>query len=158
MFQFSSYCAFSPLLPENLDPALELANHAGFDPVDIASKLSKVLDTFRLRQLRSESRNLAARKVVLDRRYSRERLLCESDDLVVIYDCKRQVMIDWFIRKDRKRRLTHFEEDALNCVMMWSPVCSEKYKATCDMLSRKVAVLASAIRHLYGLLAVIYEQ
>ena len=143
------------LLPENLDPAWELAYHAGFDPADVANKLRKVLDSFRQRQLQSESRNLAARKVVLDRRYDRERLLCESDDLMVIYDCKRQTLIDWFIRKDKKRKLTHFEEDAQNCVMVWSPVCSEKYKATCDMLSRKVAVLASAIRHFYGLLVVI---
>lgn len=153
--RLNSFCAFSSLLPENLDPAVELACHAGFKPADIANKLREVLDSFRQKQLRSESRNLAARKVVLDRRYERERLLCESDDLMIIYDCKLQLVLDWFIRKDKRRRLTHFEEDAQNCAMVWSPVCNEKYKPTCDMLSRKVAVLASAIRHFFGLFIVL---
>ena len=139
-----------PLL-ENLHPAVEQACRAGFEPADIESKLSEVVDEARRAQLRSQSRNLAARKVVLDTRYDRERLMCGSDDLLILYDCKREAMLDWLVRKDDERqRLTHFEEDAQNCLKVWSPVSGEKYQPTCAMLSSNTAILSSAIRRVLG--------
>lgn len=140
-------CAFSIPVLEKLHPALELACQAGFELADIERKLSEVADISRRMHLHSESRNLLAQKVVLDRRYDRERLLCESNDLLILYDCKQKAMVDWLIRKDTRRTMTHFEEDAQNCLNVWSPVTEEKYQPTCAMLSRNIAILASALRH-----------
>ena len=140
-----------------MNPAVEQACQAGFELTDIENKVSEVADKFRQAQLRSDSRNLVAQKVVLDKRYDRERLLCESDDLLILYDCKRKAMLDWFIRKDTRRKMTQLEEDAQNCLKVWSPVTNEKYQPACAMLSRNTAILAAAVRPVLGLCSAISE-
>jgi hypothetical protein len=88
-------------------------------------------------------------QVVLDKRYDRERLLCESDDLLIVYDCKRRSMFDWFVRKNGKD-LTHFEEDAQTCVKNWPPASLDKYQPFCELLSINISILAAAIRQYLG--------
>ena len=80
--------------------------------------------------------------------------MCESDDLLIIYDVKREAVFDWFVRKDAQKRVNHFEEDAQNCVRVWSAIRDEKYEKVCDRLSKQVGILGAAIRSFLGRLDV----
>ena len=47
---------------------------------------------------RSKTRNNAFRKTVVDTRLRRPRLLCESDNIVVVYDSTDKEVFRWFVR------------------------------------------------------------
>ncbi|KAL8592463.1 hypothetical protein ACOMHN_021405 [Nucella lapillus] len=135
---------------EKVHPAVEAAWQAGFEPQDIENKLVRLSDPVRQRHLGSGVRNQCVVKVVLDKRYDRERLISESEDLVLLYDCRRQGLVDWFLRQDRRAKVTHFEDDAQNCLKVWSPVTDPRFKSSLLLMSSLTRLVAAAVRRFLG--------
>ena len=54
-------------------------------------------------------------------------LLCESDDVYFVYNCKKGQPVDWFItRTSRDKIKSHQEEDRTEDVAAWRQVDREK--------------------------------
>ena len=63
----------------------------------------------------------------MDHRKGHEVLLCESDDVHFVYNCKKGQPEDWFItRTSRDKIKSHQEEDRTGDVAAWRQVDREK--------------------------------
>ena len=80
--------------------------------------IGKTMDRGLQRQLRSKTRNKAFRKTVVDTRLRRPRLLCESDDIVVVYDSTEKRVFRWFVKME-DGELTARERNFLHNIQRW---------------------------------------
>ena len=68
-----------------------------------------------------------SREITTDHRNGHEVLLCESDDVYFVYNCKKGQPEDWFItRTSRDKIKSHQEEDRTGDVAAWRQVDREK--------------------------------
>ena len=66
-------------------------------------------------------------KIVLGYRSGNELLLCESDDVYFVYNCKRGELENWFIKLTSRDKITSYEEDEMiRDVAAWRPVDRKK--------------------------------
>ena len=59
--------------------------------------IGKIIDRGLQRRLRSKTRNKTFRKTVVDTRLRRPRLLCKSDEFVVVFDSTEKEVFHWLV-------------------------------------------------------------
>ncbi|KAK7491283.1 hypothetical protein BaRGS_00017554 [Batillaria attramentaria] len=87
-------------------------------------------------------------KVVLDTRLNREKLFCDSDDIVMTFDLLTKER-HWFL-KQKPWRLTEFKRDTMNCILGWAPVDTAPFSELCEDLEKDLVVCALMVRYLLG--------
>ena len=70
------------------------AKQPGFEHEEVQNKVAEVIQPFRQKSLRNEMKNMVDKKIVLDYRNQDELLLCESDDIYFVYNCKQDQLED----------------------------------------------------------------
>ena len=79
------------------------AFHEALDPDVIRGKLSGLRDKSVQRRITNLLRNKTIEKVALHRCWNRETLVCESDDFIFQFDCKKRILQHWFVKQDLRR-------------------------------------------------------
>ena len=94
---------------------------------------------------RNPARNNTIKKTVLDKRWERQTLVCDSDDFVLMYDCKTPALQHWFVKKDCFQ-MTSLECDAFVNNKNWPSVDTEKYREACEHISHCLVSVAAVAR------------
>jgi hypothetical protein len=79
---------------------------AGFNPAVVKSSVANFTARLMQRRLRDSERNNTFRKVAVQETESARVLLCESDDIVLVYSCQSQwddCAVHWFVKQDERR-------------------------------------------------------
>ena len=79
--------------------SLDWSSGAGI-PEETKEYIGRIMDRGLQRRLTSKTRNKTFRKTLVDTRLRRPRLLCESDNIVVIYDSTEKEVFHWFVKME----------------------------------------------------------
>ena len=60
--------------------------------------------------------------------------MCESDDFIFQFDCKKRLLQQWFVKQDR-RKMTALENEAVFVVTNWVSEDTSKYTEELEVLS-----------------------
>lgn len=141
---------------ENCDDETEelylerLATELGYDAEELKTYVCSLTDRPKLTQLRDARRNKCIRKGVVDTRGGREVLICESEDIVLHYDCKTEER-GWFIKPSSNNQpRTAREDDLLSCLYRWPQVDDPKYDHHFMELDKDLVITAKLVRLLLG--------
>ena len=110
------------------------AFHEELDPDVIRGKFSGLSDKSLQRRITNLSRNKTIEKVALHRCWNRETLVCESDDSIFQFDCKKRLLQHWFVKQDR-RKMTALENEAVFVVTEWVSEDTSKYAEEMEFFS-----------------------
>lgn len=122
---------------EHLDP-----------PPGAKEYIGSVTDKPLLRRLKYKHRNTDFRKTVLDTRTPEHFLLCDSDDIVIMYNCSSKRVHHWFVKQTRSK-LISIERECMDNIKRWEPPdrdCTDDVTAATHQLH----YLSSVIRDLLG--------
>ena len=132
------------------------AFHEALDPDVIRGKLSGLRDKSVQRRITKLLRNKTIEKVALHRCWNRETLVCESDDFIFQFDCKKRILQHWFVKQDR-RKMTALENEAVFVVTNWVSEDTAKYTKELEFPSRCLQLLGD-IFTLFETLTFVYTQ
>ena len=109
----------------------------------------KIMDRGLQRRLGTKTRNKAFRKTVVDSRLRRPRLLCESDDIVVVYDSTEKQVFHWFVKME-DGELTTGERNFLHNIQRWEPPDRGRYAEAIIEAKEELEFIGAMIRYLLG--------
>ena len=132
-----------------IDNASDVSFETGYDKQTVKEYVGEIRDRGLLHRLKDSNRNKAFRKIVLDYRFHEKSLICDSDDIAIIYDCQTQTVSHWFI-KDHSRRLHDDENNAVCFLKQWGPADRRKYREECERALEHLDHITSLIAHLLG--------
>ena len=76
-----------------------------------------------------------------------EGLICESDDIVVLYDSRIQAVCHWFVKQDRCR-LKEKELEVLHCLSKWTPANPVKHRLEIHRATEELGHITDLIHEL----------
>ena len=86
------------------------------------------------------------KKIVLDYRNNDELLLCESDDIYFVYNCKQDQLEDWFIKRTSRSKITSYQEgEIIRDISAWRPVDRGKCPV-CERLTSDLRALSAMVK------------
>ena len=127
------------------------AKQARCEPEEVKNKVARVIQPFRQRSLRNEIIFLDFKKIVLDYRNNDELLLCKSDDIYFVYNCKEDQLEDWFIKHhtSRSKIMSYQQGEIIGDISAWRPVDRGKYPV-CERLTSDLRALSAMVRFYLG--------
>jgi len=109
--------------------------------------IGSIVDKAVLRRLKDRRRNHAFRKIVLDYLHPDRLLLCDSDDIVVMFNCTTRRVHHWFI-KQPNAKLVEVERSCLDHLKRWEPPDGGLDEHDVIEATNQLAFLSSVIRDL----------
>jgi len=135
----------------NRDP-VSVAVDWGYDMPHFRTQLRKVKDRTVHDNLCSMQRNNRFSKIVLDKRGDNETLVGETDDMIMLYNCKTTGACFWYVKQDLQKlagrtAITIVDEHVWN-VQRWPPADHQIYGSQFDELYDHLGVVTDAVRYL----------
>ena len=111
--------------------------------------IGKIMGRGLQRRLRSKTRNKAFRKPVVVTRLRRPLLLCELDDIVVVYDSSKKQVFHWFVNME-DGELTARERNFLHNIQRWEPLDCGRCTEAIIEATKELESIGAMIRYLLG--------
>jgi hypothetical protein len=111
--------------------------------------VGSIKDRALLRRLKDKRRNKAFRKTVIDKTHSDRLLLCDADDIVVMYNCSKKQVHHWFV-KQPSPKLIAVERECLVSLEKQESLDNGLNECDVSEATKQLLFLRSVISHLLG--------
>ena len=116
-------------------------------PPGTTEYIGSIRDKSILQRLKDRRRNLAFRKIVLNTIHPDHLLLCDSDDIVVMFNCVTRRVHHWFV-KQPDNKLIDVERTCLDRLKRWEPPDTDLGEDDVSEATKQLHFLRTVIRSL----------
>jgi len=116
-------------------------------PPGTTEYIGTIRDKSVLQRLKDRRRNLAFRKIVLNTIHPDHLLLCDSDDIVVMFNCVTRRVHHWFV-KQPDNKLIDVERTCLDRLKRWEPPDTDLGEDDVSEATKQLHFLRTVIRSL----------
>ncbi|KAK7496146.1 hypothetical protein BaRGS_00012556 [Batillaria attramentaria] len=133
------------------DPFALPSRSSGFDIQDIKTRVRELATKVQPSFLKMERRNAKLIKIAMDTRQNKQMLVGQSDDFVVVRDCKQNKAYHWFFWRS-PRKMTNEEVDIMTCLRLYRlyPADCEKHVEEVNKLQKDLDMLNGVVKECLG--------
>nr|KAG5687086.1 hypothetical protein BaRGS_000932 [Batillaria attramentaria] len=131
----------------DLSSAEILAASRGYRLRKAKIEVSEVKDPWKRKALADPKRNKFIKKVIFDTgpNENQKLLLAVSDDFILVYDCDRECVCHWFLRRPRRQAKSRQDYYILSQVDIGADVGLQRFQRQCKDLNLQLRILRGLV-------------